>query len=73
MKRGFIWVEKSVFYCKKGSSFWIEKSVFFCEKGSIGAEKSEFCRKKGGHFQTEEQGLIPLFAVSEGAGAFCSE
>ncbi len=27
-----------------------------------------FCNKKGGHFQTGEQGWVPLFPVSEGAG-----
>ncbi len=27
-----------------------------------------FCNKKRGHFQTEEQGWVPFFAVSEGAG-----
>ncbi len=39
---------------QKGGSFWTEKSVF-CLK------------KKGGNFQTGEQGWVPLFPVSEGA------
>ncbi len=33
VKRGFIWAEKSVFYCKRGGSPWTEKSVFYREKG----------------------------------------
>ncbi len=27
-----------------------------------------FCHKKGGNFQTAEQGWVPLFLVIEGAG-----
>ncbi len=38
------------------------------KKESFWAEKSVFCRKIGGHFQTGEQGWVPLFPVSEGAG-----
>ncbi len=44
-----------MFYHKKGGSFWTEKSVLY--------------RKKGGHFQTGEQGWVPFFPLSEGAGA----
>ncbi len=35
MKRGFIWTEKSGFYCKKRDSFWTEKSLFYREKEVI--------------------------------------
>ncbi len=43
--------------------------MFYHEKRAhFEAEKSVFCRKKGGHFQTGEQGWVLLFPVSEGAG-----
>ncbi len=32
--------------------------------------KKVFCHKKGHHFQTGEQGWVPLFPVSEGAGKY---
>ncbi len=69
-KRGFIWAEKSVFYCKKGVHFGLKSQSFIAKKGSFWAEKSVFCCKKGGHFQTREQGWVPLFPVSEGAGSW---
>ncbi len=67
-KRGFIWAEKSLFYCKKGIEFVLKSQCFIMKKGSFWAEKSVFCHKKGGHFQTGEQEWVPLFPVSEGAG-----
>ncbi len=40
----------------------------FTMKGRIiWAEKSVFCCKKGGHFQTGEQSWVPYFPVSEAA------
>ncbi len=65
---------KSMFYHRKGGSFWIEKSVFYHEKGVVLSSKvlvmimQCFAAKKGGNFQTREQGWVPLFPVSEGAG-----
>ncbi len=55
VKRGFIWDEKSPFYCKKGGSFWTEKSVFYRAKGSFWAEKSVFSAKKGVIFKLENK------------------
>ncbi len=67
-KWGFIWSEKSVFYCKKGDHFGLKTQCFSAKKGLFWAEKSVFCSKKGGNFQTGEQGWVPLFPVSEWAG-----
>ncbi len=45
----------------------IWKVCFIMKKGWFWAEKSVFCHKIGGHFQTGEHGWVPLFPVSEGA------
>ncbi len=65
---GEIWAEKSVFYHKKGVHFGLKIQCFIAKKGLFSAEKSVFCHKKGCNFQTGEQGWVPLFPVSEGAG-----
>ncbi len=67
-KGGFIWVDKSVFYHKKGAHFGLKSQCFITKKGLFWAEKLVFCHKKGGHFQTREQGWVPFFPVSEVAG-----
>ncbi len=70
-KGEFIGAEKSVFFCEKGVYFRRKSQCFIKKKGSFWAEKLVFCHKKGGHFQTEEQGWVPFFPVSEGAGNLC--
>ncbi len=65
-KMGFIGAKKSVFYHKRGGSFWTEMSVFYCKKGVVFSWKVSVLLQKGGHFQTGEQGWVPLFPVSEG-------
>ncbi len=66
-KGGFIWAQNSVFYHKKRGSSWTEKSVFYCDKGVILSWKVCALPQKKGHFQTGEQGWVPLFPVSEEA------
>ncbi len=61
-----------MFYREKGCSFGLKSQVFYHKKGVfIWAKKSVFCHKKGDHFQTGEQGWVPLFPDSEGAGTQC--
>ncbi len=50
---------------KKGVHFGLKSQCFIEKKGSFRAEKSVFLHEKGGHFQTGEQGWVPLFPVSE--------
>ncbi len=67
IKRGFIWVEKSVFYHEKGGSFSNEKLVFYHQKGVVLSWKVSVLLQKEDHFETGEQGWVPLFPVSKGA------
>ncbi len=46
----------------------LKSQCFITKKGLFSAEKLVFCSKIGGHFQTGEQGWVPLFPVREGAG-----
>ncbi len=64
------WVKFDVqcFTVKKRFHLGWKVSVLSWKRESFWAEKSVFCSKKGSHFQTGEQGWIPLFPVSEGAG-----
>ncbi len=61
-------LKSQCFTAKKGIHFELKSQCFIMKKGSFWAEKSVFCHKKGGHFQTGEQGWVPLFPLSEGAG-----
>ncbi len=54
---------------KKEVYFELKSQCFVAIKGLFWAEKSVFCREKGGHFQTGEQGWVPFFSMSEGVGA----
>ncbi len=70
------------FIVKRGGSFGLKSQCFTTKRGFIldwkisvlsrkrgrFELKSVFCHKKGGHFQTGEQGWVPLFPMSEGAG-----
>ncbi len=67
-KRRFIWAEKSVFTAKKGVHFGLKSECFIVKKGVVLSWKASVLQNKGGHFQTGEQGWVPLFSVSEGAG-----
>ncbi len=60
-------LKSQCFTTKKGFIWNWKVSVLSWKKGSFWAEKSVFCRKRGGHFQTGEQGWVPLSPVSEGA------
>ncbi len=57
----FIGAKKSVFYHKKGGSFWTEKSSVLLQQGVVLSWKVSVLLQKGGHFQTGEQGRVPLF------------
>ncbi len=65
------------FMVKKGVHFGLKSQCFIMKIGSFEAEKSVFCHKIGGHFQTGEQGWVSFFPVSERAGirdgAFCTK
>ncbi len=65
---GSFGLKSQCFTAKKGVNFELKSQCFIAKKGSFWAEKSVFCCKKGGHFQTGEQGWVPVFPVSEGAG-----
>ncbi len=67
-KEGSFGLKSQVFYRKNGGSFWTEKSSVLLRKRGRFETKSVFYCKKGGHFQTGEQGWVSLFPVSEGAG-----
>ncbi len=69
MKKGLHLSWKVSVLSKKRGSFWTEKSVFYHEKGVILSEKFSVLPQKGVHFQTGEQGWVPLYPVVEGAGA----
>ncbi len=69
-KWGFIFGWKVCFTTKKGVHFELKSQCFITKKGSFWAQKSVFCCKEGGNFQTKEQGWVPLFPVSEGAGVW---
>ncbi len=56
------------FIAKKWVHFGLKRQCFIVKNGLFWAEKPVFCRQKGGHFQTGEQGWVPFFPVSEGAG-----
>ncbi len=62
-------LKSQCFTPKKGVHFGLKSQCFIAKKGLFSAEKSVFCCKKGGNFQTGEQGWVPFFPVSEGAGA----
>ncbi len=72
-KEDSFWLKSQCFTTKKGVHFGLKSLCFITKKGSFGVEKSMFCCKKGGHFQTGEQGWVPLFPVSEGAGLQAGE
>ncbi len=61
-------LKRRYFTAKKGIHFELKLQCFIAKRGSFLVEKSMFCSKKEGHFQTGEQGWAPLFPVSEGAG-----
>ncbi len=63
--------EPNVLPWKKGS-LGLKSQCFIMKKVSFWAEKWVFCHKEGHHFQTVEQGWVPLFPVSEGAGSLMS-
>ncbi len=57
---------------QKRGHFRLKIQCFITKKRSFWAEKSEFCCKEGGHFQTGEKRWVPLLPVNEGAGVICS-
>ncbi len=67
-KRVYLGWKVSVLLEKREGNFRLKSQCFIAKKRSFWAEKSVFCCKKEGHFQTGEQGWVPLFPVSEGAG-----
>ncbi len=56
------------FTMKKGVHFGLKSQCFILKKGSFSVEKSVFCHKKEGDFHAGQQGWVPIFPVSEGAG-----
>ncbi len=72
-KRDFIGAKKvSVLPQKRGFIFGLKSQCFITKRVSFWVKKLVFCRKKRRHFQTGEQGWVPLVPVSEGAGKQCS-
>ncbi len=61
-KKGFIWAEKSVFYCKKGGSFWTEKSEFYHEKWVVLSWKVSVLSQKRGSFSNWRTGMGTTFS-----------
>ncbi len=61
-KRVFIWVEKSVFYLKKGGSFWTEKSVFYGERGVVLSLKVSVLPQKRGSFSNWRTSMGTTFS-----------
>ncbi len=53
VKKGFIWAEKSVFYCKRGVHFGLNIQCFIAKRGSFWAKKGVIFKlenKDGYHF-----------------------
>ncbi len=67
-KGGSFGLTSQCFTSKKGVHFRLKSQCFIAKKGLFWAEKSVFCHKRGGHFQTGEQGWVPFFPGSEGCG-----
>ncbi len=61
VKRGFIWAEKSVFYCQKGVHFGLTSQCFISKRGCFELKSQCFATKKGDIFKLENKNGYHFF------------
>ncbi len=66
-KWGSFRLKSQCFTSKRGLILDWKVSVLSWKRSCFELKSQVFCRKRGGYFQSGEQGWVPLFAVSEGA------